>query len=701
MKKTITIILCIVLCLGLAVPALGSNSLGVTFTAALDTDTLNVSDSAQTVTLSVTGSPAFDLDGFFYDVEYPAGWSDAANENYAAKNVVSNDAKITLDASNYNLKYAENAMRVYWDSPDSENVTGVTGLGSITFSVPANTPAGTYIFTVKSFNVSKDYATKWETNGSFTATLTINGAADTSSAELKKDGVAVTNASVGVGGEITLTPTLVNTTATISGVTWASENTSIASVDSNGKVTGVANGGPVNITAHITASDGKTYDAVCAVTVTSSPYTISIVRDGEGVVHTGEDVALKIEVSGEGTTKFTALHATVIYDSQLFTYKSASNVITGASVTDGNDGVVIFVMDQEHGGDYDTGTIATLTFTAKTPSEGKDTGTFGFTSGSKVSDSTLALSSTGPSAKVGTDVTITQQFTVKFVQQDGTTEIVTYQVDSGAKLTTVPTAPTVDYNTFTGWNNGTSTYTADEVADMTFTADTTFKASYSPRTYDVTLGEGLTADTDDSGNPKQATYGTDYVVTVVEYDPESFEYAVTYTAADGTKQNATDNGNGKFTIPGGNITGALNITLSKVSLVTITVNVYPDYVSGYTLITVESNGQAYKYDGNAMYYLDGRNVCAWLAEGPVDKTTAESKIVVGDAHFGTITFTTNDLNGDGLVDIDDAVIVNSVANKRYDVSKYMNIYLRADVKADNSVDFADVNYIISDTNYVK
>lgn len=66
--------------------------------------------------------------------------------------------------------------------------------------------------------------------------------------------------------EETLVATLTPANTTYSTVTWSSSNTSVATVDSTGKVTGVAAG-----TAVITATTERGgYSASCTVTVTNS-----------------------------------------------------------------------------------------------------------------------------------------------------------------------------------------------------------------------------------------------------------------------------------------------------------------------------------------------------------------------------------------------------------------------------------------------
>lgn len=70
-------------------------------------------------------------------------------------------------------------------------------------------------------------------------------------------------ANIAVGGDETLVATVAPANATVKTVTWSSDDTSVATVDSTGKVTGVATG-----TATITVEtvDGEFTDE-CEVTV--------------------------------------------------------------------------------------------------------------------------------------------------------------------------------------------------------------------------------------------------------------------------------------------------------------------------------------------------------------------------------------------------------------------------------------------------
>ena len=60
-NKLFALILAAALCLGLSLPAMAANSLGVTFEAKLDHETLNISDRDQTVTMTVSTNKDVDV----------------------------------------------------------------------------------------------------------------------------------------------------------------------------------------------------------------------------------------------------------------------------------------------------------------------------------------------------------------------------------------------------------------------------------------------------------------------------------------------------------------------------------------------------------------------------------------------------------------------------------------------------------------
>jgi len=107
--------------------------------------------------------------------------------------------------------------------------------------------------------------------------------------------VSPTSASIAVGGSTTLSATIAPSNATNQNVSWSSSNSSVASVNSSGVVSGVA-AGTATITA--TTQDGSK-TATCTVTVTAAPSTS--IAEAESGTLTGCGVASSLAgYSGTG-----------------------------------------------------------------------------------------------------------------------------------------------------------------------------------------------------------------------------------------------------------------------------------------------------------------------------------------------------------------------------------------------------------------
>jgi uncharacterized protein YjdB len=145
------------------------------------------------------------------------------------------------------LAYASSDSNVVTVDKDGY-VTGVN-TGSATITVTGNNSAGTALTTSIKINVA---AAPDNNNGGNTPTTPV----------IKVENISLnkTEFSVEIGKEYQLVPT-VNATGGTPTVTWTSDNTAIATVDSTGKVKGIAEG-----TAKITATAGdKTVVATATV----------------------------------------------------------------------------------------------------------------------------------------------------------------------------------------------------------------------------------------------------------------------------------------------------------------------------------------------------------------------------------------------------------------------------------------------------
>lgn len=181
-KRTASLVLCVVFCLGFVIPAFAANennNKGVTFHTTLSSDTLTVSDVEQTVTMTVSASTAITLDGIGLYVTWPS-------ESIVLESLAGGEGITGATTTN------TTTGQFGWSSLDSEDVSGVQNLVVATFTIPANTPAGTYTIGVRDIEVTSDYGTIWESSASASATLTIT---DASSAPADGYTASITGAS--------------------------------------------------------------------------------------------------------------------------------------------------------------------------------------------------------------------------------------------------------------------------------------------------------------------------------------------------------------------------------------------------------------------------------------------------------------------------------------------------------------------------
>lgn len=167
MKRLISVLLSVALVMGIMLPAWAANennSLGVTFSATLDQATLSESDQAQEVTMYLKASKEIELDGM--------GLIVVQDEALRLKSIAGGESRIAITSGNFNLENGE----LGWQAADGENITGVTDLLEVTFTVPANTPAGEYEVGVTDIELTHNCGDIWENAATASTTLTITEA---------------------------------------------------------------------------------------------------------------------------------------------------------------------------------------------------------------------------------------------------------------------------------------------------------------------------------------------------------------------------------------------------------------------------------------------------------------------------------------------------------------------------------------------
>lgn len=130
------------------------------------------------------------------------------------------------------------------------------------------------------------------------------------------------SAELTVGGEmlsltatVTMSDDTTQTSAQSGVVTWSSSDSNIATVDENGKVTGIAAGtATITATSVQKSSDGKTVTATCSVTVTATTFTVKLNKE-KAELYVGNTLTLVATVNKNGTETTSATAGVVTWTS--------------------------------------------------------------------------------------------------------------------------------------------------------------------------------------------------------------------------------------------------------------------------------------------------------------------------------------------------------------------------------------------------
>lgn len=220
---------------------------------------------------------------------------------------------------------------------------------------------------------------------------------------------------------------------------------------------------------------------------------------------------------------------------------------------------------------------------------------------------------------------------------------------------------------------------------------------------------------------RTATPGQNFVFKINKVT--GYTYTVTATKADNTAVTVTENPEGTYTIAGADIKAGdvITITVEKKQIetkYTIEVNEYvkldknaENKAQSVFLITAKLDGSAKLADGKVLAYGNDpmfRN--AERYEGAYaylvisDKSLAEVKAEaeadgkITEVDVTAQTFNINgDVNGTGLVDINDAQLVYNIYNAKYDSfdTTTMAMFLAADVNNSKTVDVKDAAAVVA------
>ena len=370
-----------------------------------------------------------------------------------------------------------------------------------------------------------------------------------------------------------------------------------------------------------------------------------------------------------------------------------------------------------------TGNDYTEAFTVPTPEADE-----GYTLDSPYWDYTVGT--TFAESAVYTATAAKNKYTVTFFNLDGT--VLEEQTVSHGDNAETPDAGAVAGKRFEGWYAVTSAadeyddsadlLTADEIDALSVTDDMMYKAYYVTSVFTLTVPEKVSVEggavmDDDIWYVEN---GTDVTFIFDGDTNDGYTYTVSYKVGTEAAVEVMANGEGLYTIPGGEITDDVEIIISRVAAGTVTFLTYDDFrgaPEGFKIMMLslpsgKVAGATYLFDETAMF---------WSAKyPPVEDGTAEGAFVffvdedmTAAEALALITLTTE---GDGNTEVSYDGNVNGGAFNLVDAQIPMTLYmqdsaryledgtfeqltmlmrLEADVNGDGKVNLMDVQLVLS------
>ncbi len=672
LKVFLSLILCLCLTMNIVLPAIAANEnniLGVTFSAVLDTPTIEVSDQDQTVVMTVNTSEGVLLEGIGADVVWDEALTLTAIEN--------SDSRIDFSSS-INLDNG----RIRWDgTANLDQLENVENIAVVTFTVPANTPAGTYNVGMNAIELCKNYGDIWEDGATVSTTLTIveAGAANgytagltSLSKEIRVDdltkvniGISHSTDSVFAAGEVTVsydnTKLAFSQADSVLGTATVKDNAGTLILEDYGAdknfgtgvyelafraiATGEANVSLVSA-AFVNKDNAVKSDLIDAslstdelnITIDKKAYNVTLpeIFEGQSIAIDGEDYTFTIEDNN--------------YD------YTVSATVNGSSIEVIDNGDGSYTIQNVTGEIQITGSRTEKTYDV----------TFSGNGGTDV-----------------TDASATATYNTAYSFTMPTAQGWAYELESIQ----------IGGTSYTGYSVENSVYTIPGTA---ITGEIVVTITKSATEANVTVeGNGAGAA---EGFDVTADIGTDYTLTII---PETgFVYKVTATM-NGTAVTVIDNGDNTYTIK--SVSGPIVYTVEKnVILDGVTVTEYLT-LDGTVMWLVKNDtelaeGKVPTYADDKMFWSDEyQTYCYLVIAETLSVEEAKEQVNVIDGTAKTVDYGM-DVNKTGKVDASDAQSIYNMYNAAYSqwsADATMEKFLYADVNADETVNVEDAAAVIS------
>lgn len=694
-KRALSLLLALMMLCSLCVNALAVNEVKVN--ATLDKNEITTSSEPQTVKVTIAPETALTVCNYgMTSFQLPEGWTIAAIEN-DDPNAILAASDVVLDTGN-----------ISWMTDDMENVT-VSKLAIYTITVPADVEPGSYTLTANKIVAGKDYAAVWvlqDVSPSVTLTVKDNTPA--------ADGYTVAvsgNTTIQTDGEaevkLNITHSDANETSYAAYSMKVSYNKDVLTYksfsDADATVTDDGNG---NLTIYRYGKD----------LTLGQNLTLSFAgkAGGTGEVKVTEAKIDKSENALKDAPAATVTGSATITVGQTYTVNRDANVVDGNpkaeagkdytfKLTNGLDGTYMDVKYKIGDGEFKDLMLVDGKYTI--PAD-EITGDITITAVGKKFDVTVDTTASGAGNVTLTDgskATYGTNYTFTLTPEANYAYTVT--VTAGGKTVT----PALDADGKIYTINGTD-ITGNVVITVTKEAN---KAQ-------INFAGSGSADVVNGSASQIVEPGQEFKFSIHKED--GYAYTVTAAKANDTTVTVTDNGDGTYTIAGADIAAGdvITVTVEKKLIetkYTIEVNEFVKLdanaegkAQSVFLITAKLNGDAKLADGkvlaygnNAMFQNAERYDGAYAYLVISDKSLAEVKAEaektgqITEVDGIAQTFNVNgDVNGTGLVDINDAQLVYNIYNAKYDSfeTTTMKMFLAADVNKDREVSALDAAAVV-------
>lgn len=687
LRRGIALLLCLALCFSLTINVFASNELGISYTATLSQSTVDASDEDQTVNLTIGTSAPVTLDSIEVIV------SDASG-----KLVVGTPSGYPDGGT---ASYNEKANKLSWMNLGDDNIENVTTLAVFPITIPANTPATECVINVTGIKLSKDWGKTWEDGGSATTTLTVKD--NTPAADGYTVAVSTDNAKINTGDTAMVklaisNPNVAYYNAVDMKLTYDANVLNFDKTKSTGLPTD-ATVTDVNGSLRIQFYGENRTDAL-QLAFTGIAAGESEVKVTEAKIDKSEN-ALKDAPAAAVTGS-----ATITVGQTYNVTKPEGNIINGAStvkagedyiftLNDGLDGTYMDVKYKVGDGEFKDLMLVDGKYTIPA---GEITGDITITAVGKTYTVTTVgagaddVTLNGNTATYGTNYTFTLNKTDNYAY--------TVTVTAGGK--TVTSALDADGKTYT--INGKD-ITGDVVITVTKEAN---KAQIN------FAGSGV-ADVVNGSASQIVEPGQDFKFSINKEN--GYAYTVTATKKDDTAVTVKDNGDGTYTIAGADIAAGdvITVTVEKKLIETKYTVEVTQYVKldgkAVFLITAKladsaklSDGKVLAYGNNAMFQNAERYGGAYaylvISDKTLDEVKAEAEKAgqITEVDGPAQTFKTDgDVNGTGLVDINDAQLVYNIYKAKYDNfdATTMAMFLAADMNDSRTVTVEDAAAVVA------